>query len=579
SYGGISSFLDGSDPASQAIDAAFVDGMLSFISAGNDGNDAVHMSRVVEPAQQQLFTRITINNQGAEMDTVMLDVRFLWRDENPGNESIVVLFENANENDPDPEYELNCAQFGTSPRGTETVECELEVVSQPETTQAYNINVLNLEPQGDPTKVHAYIERFAFNETTDIFFSGGAFPNSSFTINEPAVADNAMAVGAWVHRNTWTDADGVEQSNGQFVNSLASFSSRGPRIDEVIKPDIVAPGSATISTRDGDPILVADPVEYWIDDDGIINPNDDDDSHYLILQGTSMASPMAAGSAALLLESNPLWLPSQVRAAMKTTASNALNPNSSVGSGLLDLPAAMQTTCSVVYDVYWGPVDGPKTRICSDVSQTVCPAPNMTYGQDYEWYVLEKRPVGSRASEKWTYSTGCPIIGSLPTACEYEARQPHPPADGNDVEGLDQVTLILESASASFDIGDISVDDGTGDPPQVISISQDDQELLVTLNRPITPGVWTSIGLAGCGTVVGFFPGDANEDAVTNYDDVTFLTEVLDGSETAPIFHTDINRDLEENPEDLLRLIDLLNGGDEYDSWLNVVRPECPLTP
>lgn len=68
-------------------------------------------------------------------------------------------------------------------------------------------------------------------------------------------------------------------------NGLAAFSSRGPTNDARIKPDIVAPGTNIASTRSS--IAVG---SGW----GAIN------LYYVYMGGTSMATPLAAGAAALV---------------------------------------------------------------------------------------------------------------------------------------------------------------------------------------------------------------------------------------------------------------------------------------
>lgn len=83
---------------------------------------------------------------------------------------------------------------------------------------------------------------------------------------------------------------------------MADFSSRGPRLDEAIKPDIVAPGVAIKSTVPTYPCELGDP------------------SGYNILSGTSMSTPHVAGATALLLQKHPDWKPMQIRDALMSTA-------------------------------------------------------------------------------------------------------------------------------------------------------------------------------------------------------------------------------------------------------------------
>ena len=569
SYGGFGGFMDGSDPCEQAIDAATENGMLSFISAGNDGGEDNHFARVAFPDVLNDAGSATVINFNEEDPTLLaVYLYFLWSDGTPGDDNIELVIERTNEEDPEPQ--VSCDYYGASPRGTEAMECEIILGNvPPEAFLSYNVGLINSDDDSFPT-VHTYAFS-TFNEDGFIFF-----PNTddAYKVGSPSVADTAISVGAWVHREFWINADGDAFTFGQTPNTLATFSSRGPRIDGVLKPDIVSPGTATISTRDRDVLTEPDPVELWIDDDGIPNTSNDDDSNYLVSQGTSMASPYAAGSAALLKEANPSWSPTRLRLALTSNASQALAPNSLVGYGLIDLPASLQTNCGTTFDVFWGPAGASPIKICSDLSQNFCPAPPMDFGEDYEWYVVENRPVGSIASQTWSYSTGCVLAASIPSNCEYETGQPSPPNDGGNAQGRDQVVLLLDTSSLTLRPSDFSVSDDSGNAPFVNSIQQSGATVTLNLSGPLNPG-WSIIALGGCETAVGYFPVEINDDGTMDYDDVLSLIDVLDGaSGNAP--RSDLDRNGSVEPEDLLRAIDLLNGGGAYESFFGAVQPDCP---
>ena len=83
---------------------------------------------------------------------------------------------------------------------------------------------------------------------------------------------------------------------------MASFSSRGPTTDKLLKPDVAAPGVDVLSSG------------YGIGD--FPGPF----TGFGAVSGTSMATPHVAGSAALLVQLHPSWTPAQIKSALMTTA-------------------------------------------------------------------------------------------------------------------------------------------------------------------------------------------------------------------------------------------------------------------
>jgi minor extracellular serine protease Vpr len=118
------------------------------------------------------------------------------------------------------------------------------------------------------------------------------------------------------------------QKVGTDPNLLANFSSWGPTPNYTLKPDVAAPGVNIYSSVVG--------------------------GGYELYQGTSMASPHVAGSAAILLaysKENQLgWGPAEVKASLMGTATDVkgsvlpetdVSDPLKVGAGLIDLSKAM----------------------------------------------------------------------------------------------------------------------------------------------------------------------------------------------------------------------------------------------
>ena len=73
---------------------------------------------------------------------------------------------------------------------------------------------------------------------------------------------------------------------------LAAFSSRGPTAENRLKPDVVGPGTAILSTRSSH---IANTSR--VSDFGVVS-----DPRYMYLAGTSMATPLIAGCCAVVRE-------------------------------------------------------------------------------------------------------------------------------------------------------------------------------------------------------------------------------------------------------------------------------------
>ncbi|MEX0747590.1 MAG: S8 family serine peptidase, partial [Rhodothermales bacterium] len=145
--------------------------------------------------------------------------------------------------------------------------------------------------------------------------------NESVLRGLPCTAHDSPT-GCWYHISTPADGDSVIAVGAVNPDSSrASFSGRGPTADERIKPDVAAPGvSVRYATASG---------------------------LYSSGNGTSFAAPLVAGVVAQILQANPLLNPIEVRDILRQTASQADNPDNSLGWGIINAAAAVNTAIAL----------------------------------------------------------------------------------------------------------------------------------------------------------------------------------------------------------------------------------------
>ncbi|MFS8084724.1 MAG: S8 family serine peptidase, partial [Acidobacteriota bacterium] len=96
-----------------------------------------------------------------------------------------------------------------------------------------------------------------------------------------------------------------------FEPAMADFSSKGPVGGfGQVKPDVTAPGVNVLSAT------------VRVGGAGTNTATMFDATGYISASGTSMATPMTAGVAALVKQKNPGWTPTMIRAALMNTATN-----------------------------------------------------------------------------------------------------------------------------------------------------------------------------------------------------------------------------------------------------------------
>jgi len=197
----------------------------------------------------------------------------------------------------------------------------------------YGIRVLNLSLGTDSTQsyltdpLNYAVERAWAAGIMVVVAASNRGPDPQ-TISKPADDPWVITAGATDDRGTASLSDDL----------LPDFSGRGPTAaDGLAKPDLVAPGAHMISLRA--PGSTIDTQFPWYVD-----------GSYRRGSGTSMATGVVSGAAALMVQANPSITPDRAKFALLATARRAASDDPlAVGSGVVDAyAAALQTPSGVV---------------------------------------------------------------------------------------------------------------------------------------------------------------------------------------------------------------------------------------
>jgi subtilisin family serine protease len=169
-------------------------------------------------------------------------------------------------------------------------------------------------------------------------------------------------------RGRWTDASGVTH------------------YDNLLKPDLVAPGNKVIWAAATD--------NYLLLNNPLLNAGVslDKTRNMMTMNGTSMAAPLVAGAASLLLRHNPRLTPNMVKAILMYTAQPLAGFNTfEQGAGQLNIEGAVRLAKLVRTDLpqYWNPSVLKVTMPLGSAllkSGTAAPSPQTTIaGHTFTW--------------------------------------------------------------------------------------------------------------------------------------------------------------------------------------------------
>jgi len=167
-------------------------------------------------------------------------------------------------------------------------------------------------------------------------------------VHSPGIEPSAITVGG---SNTFG-------TNLRDDDVVATFSSRGPtrgswkdalgikHFDNLVKPDLVAPGNKMVYAEAANNLLVTQHPEL----EASVTSNNR--RKEMILNGTSMATPIVAGAAALLLQVNAKLTPNMIKMILMYTAQQLKGSNMlEQGTGEINIEGAVRLAKAVRTDL------------------------------------------------------------------------------------------------------------------------------------------------------------------------------------------------------------------------------------
>ncbi|MEH1894058.1 MAG: S8 family peptidase [Nostoc sp.] len=300
SVGGHADAHDGSDSLSKVIDAETGPGRIVCCAAGNEGNANIHGQAIIPSGR----------TRGMRFNVPLNQIGIVWLNAWYSKDSeLEVSVRSPNgfvtpyqkiitEGNAAQDYQLPDARVQLATPGPDQANGDRNFFVQirgidpsPVMGGVWQLRVRNT------SSTDTRLDVWTLDDTSSVFFTGKSVKDA-LKIGSPGAASSAITVAAYTTKSKYTDIDNQVREMGLELHTITEFSSEGPLRNDGQKPDVAAPGAMIVSTLSADASF---------DRSSMIN------SKFVVMAGTSMATPFVTGLVALLLQRNPKLDPVAVK--------------------------------------------------------------------------------------------------------------------------------------------------------------------------------------------------------------------------------------------------------------------------
>ena len=375
SWGSHSGPHDGSTLFNQACNNLTGPGKLLVMSAGNEGEEKIHLSKTFTSTDTVLSSFLTFSSNVYKRTWV--DV---WGDAGKTFCGKVTLY---SKNSAGNTTHFTCIDDNLhndtliSANGLDTCWVQF-ITSSAESNGKPRMIIdiyskatdsINVEVKGTNGTINVWDEYYYYGYTyryqsafSNLGKSWAVTGNVISTVSDMGAGDSVLLVGAYASKSAWVDINGHGWNYNSYVlpNRLVPFSSRGPLIGGKIKPDITAPGltiATSVSSYDTSYTAIGSNKASTIS--AYVDPTLNKTFYYSEFIGTSASAPAASGIAALLLQAKPTLGPTEFNNVIATTAikdliTGAIPPagNNNWGHGKINAYGAIRKILGIHTGVY-----------------------------------------------------------------------------------------------------------------------------------------------------------------------------------------------------------------------------------